>query len=100
MRRLVNSSRCVVSHTSSGGGPKPIVWLLLFASAAHAQLESDPAYGLSSDFRNWLTANGYGYTRPDGVVTADEAVLDTATNQVELAGNVRLQLSDPPTPKQ
>lgn len=34
--------------------------LLLFASAAHAQLESDPAYGLSSDFRNWLTANGYG----------------------------------------
>src|SRR4030095_1514170 len=34
--------------------------LLLFAVSAHAQLESDPAYGLSSDFRNWLTATGYG----------------------------------------
>ncbi|HYC88553.1 MAG TPA: lipase family protein [Thermoanaerobaculia bacterium] len=34
--------------------------LLLFASAAHAQLESDPAYGLSGDFRSWLAANGYG----------------------------------------
>ena len=34
--------------------------LLLFAVSAHAQLESDPAYGLSTDFRNWLTANGYG----------------------------------------
>ncbi|HET8775721.1 MAG TPA: lipase [Thermoanaerobaculia bacterium] len=34
--------------------------LLLFAGAAHAQLESDPAYGLSSDFRSWLAANGYG----------------------------------------
>ena len=36
------------------------VCLLFVAAAAHAQLESDPAYGLSSDFRNWLTANGYG----------------------------------------
>jgi triacylglycerol lipase len=35
--------------------------LLLFVSvAAQAQLEADPAYGLSTDFRNWLTANGYG----------------------------------------
>ena len=34
--------------------------LLLFAVSAHAQLESDPAFGLSTDFRNWLTANGYG----------------------------------------
>lgn len=34
---------------------------VLFASVtAHAQLESDPAYGLSSDFRSWLSANGYG----------------------------------------
>lgn len=34
--------------------------LLLFVClGAHAQLESDPAYGLSSDFRNWLSANGY-----------------------------------------
>lgn len=32
---------------------------LLAAFAAQAQLESDPAYGLSSDFRAWLTANGY-----------------------------------------
>jgi hypothetical protein len=36
------------------------VLLFLVATAAHAQLESDPAYGLSSDFRTWLTANGYG----------------------------------------
>ena len=33
--------------------------LLLFAVSAHAQLEADPAYGLSTDFRNWLSANGY-----------------------------------------
>jgi triacylglycerol lipase len=42
--------------------------LLLFSFVAHAQLESDPAYGLSGDFRNWLTANGYGsygFTRTD-----------------------------------
>jgi lipase (class 2) len=34
--------------------------LLGFSVSVHAQLESDPAYGLSTDFRNWLTANGYG----------------------------------------
>ena len=33
---------------------------LLVAATASAQLESDPAYGLSTDFRNWLNANGYG----------------------------------------
>ncbi|HEX2835773.1 MAG TPA: lipase family protein [Thermoanaerobaculia bacterium] len=34
--------------------------ILLFACfSASAQLESDPAYGLSSDFRSWLSANGY-----------------------------------------
>jgi hypothetical protein len=33
--------------------------LLLLAVSAHAQLESDPAYGLSADFRNRLSANGY-----------------------------------------
>lgn len=38
-----------------------LVAILLFACvSAHAQLESDPAFGLSTDFRNWLTANGYG----------------------------------------
>lgn len=36
------------------------ILILAFSWAAHAQLESDPAYGLSSDFRNWLSANGYG----------------------------------------
>jgi triacylglycerol lipase len=36
------------------------VLLFFVAAGAHAQLESDPAYGLSSDFRGWLTANGYG----------------------------------------
>lgn len=42
--------------------------LFVFSSAAHAQLEADPAYGLSSDFRSWLSANGYssyGFTRTD-----------------------------------
>src|ERR1700682_3542324 len=33
---------------------------LLLAVAAHAQGPSDPATGLSTDFRNWLSANGYG----------------------------------------
>jgi triacylglycerol lipase len=37
-----------------------VLLLLGFSVAAQAQLESDPAYGLSSDFRNWLSANGYG----------------------------------------
>jgi hypothetical protein len=60
--------------------------LLLFASAAHAQLESDPAYGLSGDFRSWLTANGYGaydFARTDvpggsygGRVFAGQAVVN------------------------
>lgn len=36
------------------------LFLLAVAAVASAQLESDPAYGLSSDFRSWLTANGYG----------------------------------------
>jgi hypothetical protein len=33
--------------------------LLLVALSLHAQGPSDPAYGLSTDFRNWLSANGY-----------------------------------------
>ena len=33
--------------------------LLVVSFSASAQLESDPAYGLSTDFRNWLSANGY-----------------------------------------
>lgn len=37
-----------------------IVTLLLVATPLFAQLESDPAYGLSTDFRNWLSVNGYG----------------------------------------
>lgn len=63
-----------------------IVTLVLFAGAAHAQLESDPAYGLSSDFRNWLSANGYssyGFARTDvpggsygGRVHAGQAVVN------------------------
>ena len=61
--------------------------LLLFVTiSAHAQLESDPAYGLSTDFRNWLTANGYGsysFARTDvpggsygGRLTAGQAVVN------------------------
>jgi hypothetical protein len=34
--------------------------LLLVAFSLHAQGPSDPATGLSTDFRNWLSANGYG----------------------------------------
>lgn len=41
--------------------PLLVLLLVLFsAAAAQAQIEADPAYGLSTDFRNWLTANGYG----------------------------------------
>lgn len=60
--------------------------LVLSSVAAHAQLESDPAYGLSSDFRGWLTANGYGsygFARTDvpggsygGRVSAGQAVVN------------------------
>lgn len=62
------------------------VLLLVVAASAHAQLESDPAYGLSSDFRSWLTANGYGsyaFQRTDvpggsygGRVSAGQAVVN------------------------
>src|SRR5260370_37773202 len=34
--------------------------LTLASLTLHAQGPSDPAYGLSTDFRNWLSANGYG----------------------------------------
>ncbi|HET7434182.1 MAG TPA: lipase [Thermoanaerobaculia bacterium] len=37
-----------------------VVLTLLVCLSAQAQLESDPAFGLSTDFRNWLTTNGYG----------------------------------------
>jgi len=36
----------------------------------------------------------------DVVVTADEAVLDKATNKVELSGHVRMQLPDAPKAQQ
>ncbi len=62
------------------------VLLFLVTAAAHAQLESDPAYGLSTDFRNWLSANGYssyGFTRTDvpggsygGRVTPGQALVN------------------------
>ena len=34
--------------------------LLVVSFSAGAQLAGDPAVGLTIDFRNWLTANGYG----------------------------------------
>lgn len=62
------------------------VLLFLVTAAAHAQLESDPAYGLSTDFRNWLSANGYssyGFARTDvpggsygGRVTPGQALVN------------------------
>lgn len=67
---------------------RSLVLALVFfvATFAHAQLESDPAYGLSTDFRNWLTANGYGsynFQRTDvpggsygGRVSAGQAVVN------------------------
>lgn len=36
------------------------VVLMVASFGASAQLTSDPAYGLSADFKSWLTANGYG----------------------------------------
>jgi hypothetical protein len=62
------------------------VLALFLAVAAQGQLESDPAYGLSSHFRSWLSANGYGsynFQRSDvpggsygGRVTAGQAVVN------------------------
>lgn len=62
------------------------VLLFLVTAAAQAQLESDPAYGLSIDFRNWLSANGYssyGFARSDvpggsygGRVTPGQALVN------------------------
>ena len=37
-----------------------LAFSVLSATAAFAQLGGDPAVGLTTDFRNWLTANGYG----------------------------------------
>jgi len=63
-----------------------VLGFLFIAAAAHAQLESDPAYGLSTDFRNWLSANGYSswsFQRTDvpggsygGRVTPGQAVVN------------------------
>src|SRR5712691_1798646 len=41
-------------------GAALIALLVLSAIPLNAQSPSDPAYGLTTDFRNWLTANGYG----------------------------------------
>ncbi len=38
----------------------PALVLSFVALSLHAQGPSDPAYGLSTDFRNFLSANGYG----------------------------------------
>jgi triacylglycerol lipase len=38
----------------------PALVLSLITLSLHAQGPSDPAFGLSTDFRNFLTANGYG----------------------------------------
>src|SRR5437763_17120706 len=40
--------------------PLFFVILALITISAAAQSTSDPARGLTTDFRNWLTANGYG----------------------------------------
>src|ERR1700682_2734433 len=49
---------------------------LLLAVAAHAQGPSDPATGLSTDFRNWLSANGYGsYNLARAAVAGGSAVV-------------------------
>ena len=63
-----------------------VLFAALIALPAAAQLESDPAYGLSTDFRNWLNANGYSsydFQRADvaggsygGRVTPGQAVVN------------------------
>ncbi|MEA2162055.1 MAG: hypothetical protein QOK37_182 [Thermoanaerobaculia bacterium] len=60
--------------------------LTLVSLSLHAQGPSDPAYGLSTDFRNWLSANGYSsysFQRSDvaggaygGRVTPGQAVVN------------------------
>jgi triacylglycerol lipase len=64
----------------------PILVLSFAALSLHAQGPSDPAYGLSTDFRNWLSANGYAsynFQRSDvaggaygGRVTPGQAVVN------------------------
>jgi triacylglycerol lipase len=64
----------------------PALVLTLITLSLHAQGPSDPAYGLSTDFRNYLTANGYGsynFQRSDvaggaygGRVTPGQAVVN------------------------
>jgi lipopolysaccharide assembly outer membrane protein LptD (OstA) len=87
--------------------PAVLVTLSMAAAVAYAQSETKPqgSYKIQSG-GNARTQEGKVYmTRvtiavQGGVVTADEAVLDRATNQVELTGNVRLQLPDSPKPQQ
>ena len=60
--------------------------MTLATLSLHAQGPSDPAYGLSTDFRNWLAANGYSscnFQRSDvaggaygGRVTPGQAVVN------------------------
>jgi hypothetical protein len=64
----------------------PVLVLSFVALSLHAQGPSDPAYGLSTDFRNWLSANGYAsynFQRSDvaggaygGRVTPGQAVVN------------------------
>jgi triacylglycerol lipase len=63
-----------------------VLVLASFPLLAHAQLAGDPAYGLTTDFRNWLSANGYSsynFVRADvpggaygGRVTPGQAVVN------------------------
>ena len=47
-----------------------VLVLFLVAATSFAQLSGDPAVGMTTDFRNWLTANGYdGYNFPRGEIT-------------------------------
>jgi len=47
-----------------------VLFFLVLAAPLQAQLTSDPAYGLSTDFRNWLSSHGYSsYNFPRGDVS-------------------------------
>jgi triacylglycerol lipase len=47
-----------------------VLLFLALAVPLHAQLTSDPAYGLSTDFRTWLNSHGYSsYNFPRGDVS-------------------------------
>ena len=62
-----------------------LVLFVLAATPLFAQLSGDPAVGLTTDVRNWLTANGYdGYNLPRAEITGGSYGGRTSAGQAVL----------------